>query len=91
MVAGKPKILLVDDETLYIDILVDLLKDDYSTVVANDVLRRNRSKSRRKRVKDEVDAVAAAVILQSYLDSRDEHRPPDVGRQADAPPTEVAW
>jgi putative two-component system response regulator len=34
MVAGKPKILLVDDETLYIDILVDLLKEDYSTVVA---------------------------------------------------------
>jgi putative two-component system response regulator len=34
MLAGKPKILLVDDETLYIDILVDLLKDDYSTVVA---------------------------------------------------------
>jgi putative two-component system response regulator len=34
MLAGKPKILLVDDEALYIDILVDLLKDDYSTVVA---------------------------------------------------------
>ncbi|MES9993288.1 MAG: two-component system response regulator [Candidatus Thiodiazotropha sp.] len=34
MLAGKPKILLVDDETLYIDILVDLLKDDYTTVVA---------------------------------------------------------
>ncbi len=31
---SKPKILLVDDETLYIDILVDLLKDDYKTVVA---------------------------------------------------------
>jgi putative two-component system response regulator len=34
MVAGKPKILLVDDETLYIDILVDLLKESYTTVVA---------------------------------------------------------
>jgi putative two-component system response regulator len=31
---SKPRILLVDDETLYIDILVDLLKDDYKTVVA---------------------------------------------------------
>jgi putative two-component system response regulator len=31
---NKPKILLVDDETLYIDILVDLLKDDYTTVIA---------------------------------------------------------
>ncbi|MGD8912418.1 MAG: two-component system response regulator [Candidatus Thiodiazotropha sp.] len=34
MPAGKQKILLVDDETLYIDILVDLLKDDYITAVA---------------------------------------------------------
>ncbi|MES9970257.1 MAG: two-component system response regulator [Candidatus Thiodiazotropha sp.] len=34
MEAGRPKILIVDDETLYIDILVDLLKDEYSTVVA---------------------------------------------------------
>ena len=34
MAAERPKILLVDDETLYIDILVDLLKDDYSTIVA---------------------------------------------------------
>ncbi len=34
MYASKPRILLVDDETLYIDILVDLLKDDYTPVVA---------------------------------------------------------
>jgi putative two-component system response regulator len=34
MEARKPKILLVDDETLYIDILADLLKEDYTTVVA---------------------------------------------------------
>jgi putative two-component system response regulator len=34
MFSSKPKILLVDDETLYIDILVDLLKHDYDTVVA---------------------------------------------------------
>jgi putative two-component system response regulator len=34
MLTRKPKILLVDDEALYIDILVDLLKDDYVTVVA---------------------------------------------------------
>ncbi len=31
---NKAKIVVVDDETLYIDILVDLLKDDYKTVVA---------------------------------------------------------
>jgi putative two-component system response regulator len=30
----KAKILLVDDESFYIDILVELLKDDYKTVVA---------------------------------------------------------
>jgi putative two-component system response regulator len=34
MESEKPKILLVDDETLYLDILVDLLKDNYKTVVA---------------------------------------------------------
>jgi putative two-component system response regulator len=34
MVKSKEKILLVDDETMYIDILVDLLKDEYSTVIA---------------------------------------------------------
>jgi putative two-component system response regulator len=34
MVMNKPKVLIVDDETMYIDILVDLLKDDYVTVVA---------------------------------------------------------
>lgn len=32
----KAKILLVDDESFYIDILVELLKDDYKTVVAKD-------------------------------------------------------
>ncbi|MEJ2592898.1 MAG: two-component system response regulator [Candidatus Thiodiazotropha sp.] len=32
----RAKILLVDDETFYIDILVELLKDDYMTVVAKD-------------------------------------------------------
>lgn len=31
---NKAKILLVDDETIYIDILVDLLQEDYKTVVA---------------------------------------------------------
>ena len=32
----KAKILLVDDESFYIDILVELLKGDYKTVVAKD-------------------------------------------------------
>jgi putative two-component system response regulator len=34
MDTSRDKILLVDDETMYIDILVDLLKNDYTTVVA---------------------------------------------------------
>ncbi len=34
MDTAKPRILLVDDETLYIDILVDLLREEYTTVVA---------------------------------------------------------
>ncbi|MCB1851876.1 MAG: two-component system response regulator [Gammaproteobacteria bacterium] len=32
----KPKILIVDDENFYIDVLLDLLKNDYKTVVAKD-------------------------------------------------------
>jgi len=33
---GKPKILVVDDERLYIDMLVKLLQDSYKVVVAKD-------------------------------------------------------
>jgi len=33
---GKPKILVVDDERLYIDMLVELLQDSYKVVVAKD-------------------------------------------------------
>ena len=32
----KPKILIVDDENFYIDVLLDLLKNDYKTLVAKD-------------------------------------------------------
>jgi putative two-component system response regulator len=42
----KAKILIVDDEGFYIDVLVDLLKKDYKTVVAKDgeqALRRARA------------------------------------------------
>ncbi|MCC8998155.1 MAG: two-component system response regulator [Candidatus Contendobacter sp.] len=44
----KPKILIVDDERFYIDVLVDLLKEDYRTVVAKNgeqALRRAASDS----------------------------------------------
>lgn len=33
---SKPKILIVDDEKFYLDVLVDLLKEDYKTVIAKD-------------------------------------------------------
>ena len=33
---GKPKILVVDDERLYIDMLVELLQDSYKVVIAKD-------------------------------------------------------
>jgi putative Holliday junction resolvase len=44
----------------------------YTTVVAEQVLLQNRSKRARRRARAEggVDAVAAAVILQSYLDTQ---------------------
>ncbi len=36
MIETKPKILIVDDENFYIDVLVDLLKSDYKTIIAKD-------------------------------------------------------
>jgi RNase H-fold protein (predicted Holliday junction resolvase) len=41
-------------------------------VAAKEILSRNRSRKKRQRarVKGQVDAIAAAVILQSYLDSQ---------------------
>ncbi|EXJ13477.1 response regulator [Imhoffiella purpurea] len=36
MIRNTSKILIVDDESFYIDVLVDLLKDEYRTVVAKD-------------------------------------------------------
>lgn len=44
----------------------------FTTVVAEEILSQSRGKKKRRRArtKGQVDAVAAAVILQSYLDSR---------------------
>ena len=44
----------------------------FTTVAAKEILSRNRSRKKRQhaRVKGQVDAIAAAVILQSYLDSQ---------------------
>ena len=50
---------------------VVLWDERYTTVEAHEILRRRRGKGgrRRARAADQVDAIAAAVILQSYLDS----------------------
>lgn len=51
---------------------VILWDESLSTVAAEEILRQSRSekKRRRARASGELDAIAAAVILQSYLDSR---------------------
>lgn len=43
----------------------------FTTVAAGEILRQSRTKKQRRRARTtgEVDAIAAAVILQSYLDS----------------------
>jgi len=44
----------------------------FTTAAAMEIIRRNRSEKRRRQARagGEVDAIAAAVILQGYLDSR---------------------
>jgi putative Holliday junction resolvase len=44
----------------------------YTTVEAEEILRQQRSEKKRRRARatGELDAIAAAVILQSYLDSQ---------------------
>jgi putative Holliday junction resolvase len=45
----------------------------YTTAAAEEIMLQNRSKGKRRRARAEggLDAIAAAVILQSYLDSQD--------------------
>ena len=44
----------------------------FTTVAAHEILRQSRGKKKRQRARagGEIDAVAAAVILQSYMDSQ---------------------
>lgn len=42
----------------------------FTTVAAEEILRRTRKKKQRAHTRGEVDAIAAAVILQSYLEER---------------------
>ena len=64
----------------YADVLADHLSvpvvswdERYTTVAAKDILLQSRGRKKRRRARSEghVDAIAAAVILQSYLDSQD--------------------
>jgi putative Holliday junction resolvase len=52
-------------------IRVVLWDERFTTAVAQEILRQSRGKKRRRQARSagEVDAIAAAVILQSYLDS----------------------
>ena len=53
--------------TTEVTIPVELWDEGYSTVEAEEALKMGGV--RRKKLRDRVDAVAAAVILQSYLDA----------------------
>ena len=53
----RKKILIVDDEPLYIDILVDLLSDDYDTVVATS------GEQALKRALDKPDLILLDVLM----------------------------
>ena len=55
----------------HLPVRVVLWDERFTTVVADEILRQSRKKKERRRARTmgEVDAIAAAVILQSYLDS----------------------
>jgi putative Holliday junction resolvase len=56
---------------------VVLWDERYTTAAAEEILLQSRGKRKRRRARDEgeVDAIAAAVILQSYLEGQDEGLP----------------
>lgn len=56
----------------HLDVPVIPWDERFSTAAADEILRKTRGEKakRRARSNGEIDAIAAAVILQSYLDSR---------------------
>ena len=54
-----------------LDVPVTLWDERFSTATADEILRETRREKARRRARSngEIDAIAAAVILQSYLDS----------------------
>ena len=59
----------LEDLSAHLSVSMVPWDERYSTAVAKDILRQNRGNSNRQRDRGGVDAIAAAVILQSYLDS----------------------
>lgn len=57
-----------------LDVPVISWDERFSTATADEILRKTRKEKakRRARANGEIDAIAAAVILQSYLDSQSE-------------------
>lgn len=55
----------------------------YTTARAEEILQEVRRRGRRRRQETDVDAVAAAVILQEFLDSRCAHPDADPGSAAE--------
>jgi putative Holliday junction resolvase len=55
-----------------LDVPVVLWDERFSTATAEEILRATRKEKARRRARSdgEIDAIAAAVILQSYLDSQ---------------------
>ncbi len=61
----------VDALAAQLPVRVVLWDERFTTATAHEILRQSRGKKRRRQARSagEVDAIAAAVILQSYLDS----------------------
>jgi putative Holliday junction resolvase len=58
----------------HLDVPIILWDERFSTAAADEILRKTRKEKakRRARADGEIDAIAAAVILRSYLDSQPE-------------------
>jgi putative Holliday junction resolvase len=72
----------------HLSVQIVMWDERFTTMEAEEILRQRRSEKKRRqaRTSGELDAIAAAVILQSYLDSRyldDHYREPE-------PPTDAA-
>lgn len=53
-----------------LDVPIKFWDERYSSVQAEEILRGKKGKRRRRQTRGDVDATAAAVFLQSYLDSK---------------------